>query len=130
DQGGPGAPGSGRMNRTWLEKDVYGILGVGETASAEDIKKAYRKPAQKNHPDATPDDPQPGERFKGTSEAYSVPSATEQRRQYDQVRRLGAGGAGFGGFGPGGFGQGTYQQQVRIEDLQDRLGGFGLGDVF
>jgi molecular chaperone DnaJ len=118
------------MNRTWLEKDFYGILGVDENASAEDIKKAYRKLAQKNHPDANPDDPQAEERFKEISEAYSVLSDTEQRRQYDQVRRLGAGGAGFGGFGPGGFGQGTYQQQVRIEDLQDLLGGFGLGDVF
>ncbi|HEX6947910.1 MAG TPA: molecular chaperone DnaJ [Acidimicrobiia bacterium] len=116
------------MNRSWLDKDFYEILGVDENATADEIKKAYRKLAQKNHPDANPDDPGAEERFKQISEAYSVLSDAEQRRQYDQVRRVAASGGGFGGFGPGGFG--GYQQQVRIEDLEDLLGGFGFGDLF
>lgn len=113
------------MNRSWLEKDFYKVLGVEESATAEEIKKAYRRLAQKNHPDANPDDPGAEERFKEISEAYSVLSDPEQRRQYDQVRRMAATG---GGFGPGGFG--GYTQNIRIEDLEDLLGGFGLGDIF
>lgn len=119
------------MNRNWLERDFYKTLGVDSEASADDIKKAYRKLAQKNHPDANPDDATAEERFKEISEAYAVLSDAEQRKEYDQVRRLAATGGGFGGFGPGGFGGGGYQQQVRVEDLQDLLGGLGgLGDVF
>lgn len=119
------------MNRDWLEKDFYEVLGVAETASAEEIKKAYRKLAQQYHPDANPGDTASEERFKEISEAYATLSNPEQRKEYDQVRRLGASG-GFGGFGnqSGGFG-GFGGQQVRVEDLQDLLGGFGgLGDLF
>lgn len=119
------------MNRNWLERDFYKTLGVDPEASADEVKKAYRKLAQKNHPDANPDDPTAEERFKEISEAYAVLSDAEQRKEYDQVRRLAASGGGFGGFGPGGFGGGGYQQQVRVEDLQDLLGGLGgLGDIF
>jgi len=117
------------MNRDWLEKDFYKVLGVAETASAEEIKKAYRRLAQTNHPDANPGDETAEDRFKEISEAYATLSNPEQRKEYDQVRRLGATGGfqGFGGPGPGGFGG----QQVRVEDLQDLLGGFGgLGDLF
>jgi len=112
------------MNRDWLDKDFYSVLGVGETASADEIKKAYRKLAQKNHPDANPGDDAAEERFKEISEAYATLSSEEQRREYDQVRRL----ASTGGFG-GGFG-GPGGQQVRVEDLSDLLGGMGLGDLF
>lgn len=119
------------MNRNWLERDFYKTLGVDPEAAADEVKKAYRKLAQKNHPDANPDDPTAEERFKEISEAYAVLSDAEQRKEYDQVRRLAASGGGFGGFGPGGFGGGGYQQQVRVEDLQDLLGGLGgLGDIF
>ncbi|HXV72446.1 MAG TPA: molecular chaperone DnaJ [Acidimicrobiia bacterium] len=116
------------MNRDWLEKDFYKVLGVSDTASAEDIKKAYRKLAQTHHPDANPGDEAAEERFKEISEAYATLSNPEQRKEYDQVRRLGASGfQGFGGPGAGGFGG----QQVRVEDLQDLLGGFGgIGDLF
>ena len=51
------------MNRDWLDKDFYSVLGVGETASADEIKKAYRKLAQKNHPDANPGDQTAEDRF-------------------------------------------------------------------
>ena len=119
------------MNRDWLEKDFYQVLGVSDQASAEEIKKAYRQLAQKHHPDANPGDESAEERFKEISEAYATLSDAEQRKEYDQVRRLAASGGftGFGGQG-GGFG-GFGGQQVRVEDLQDLLGGFGgIGDLF
>jgi molecular chaperone DnaJ len=115
------------MNNDWLEKDFYAVLGVSQDAPAEDIKKSYRKLAQQHHPDANPGDPGAEERFKEISEAYATLSNPEQRKEYDQVRRLAATG-GFGGFGgQGGFG-GYGGQQVRFEDLSDLLGGFG--DLF
>ncbi len=119
------------MNRDWIEKDFYKILGVAETATAEDIKKAYRKLAQTHHPDANPGDTGAEERFKEISEAYATLSNSEQRKEYDQVRRLAATG-GFQGFGGQGGGVGGFGgQQVRVEDLQDLLGGFGgIGDLF
>jgi molecular chaperone DnaJ len=114
------------MNRDWIEKDFYKTLGVEADAGPDEIKKAYRKLAQQHHPDANPDDPSAEGRFKEISEAYATLSDPEQRKEYDQVRRV-AGSGGFGGYGPGGFGG----QQVRIEDLQDLLGGMGgLGDLF
>ncbi|HUG32116.1 MAG TPA: molecular chaperone DnaJ [Acidimicrobiia bacterium] len=119
------------MNRDWLEKDFYQVLGIPETATAEEVKKAYRKLAQTHHPDANPGDAAAEERFKEISEAYATLSDPEQRKEYDQVRRLASSG-GFQGFGgqPGGFG-GFGGQQVRVEDLQDLLGGVGgLGDLF
>lgn len=116
------------MNRDWMDKDFYKVLGVAETATAEEIKKAYRKLAQLHHPDSNPGDLSAEDRFKEISEAYATLSDVEQRKEYDQVRRLAATG-GFGGFGgrQGGFGG----QQVRVEDLQDLLSGFGgIGDLF
>jgi molecular chaperone DnaJ len=119
------------MNRDWVEKDFYKVLGVPDTATAEEIKKSYRKLAQTHHPDANPGDAGAEERFKEISEAYATLSDPEQRKDYDQVRRLAPTG-GFQGFGgqPGGFG-GFGGQQVRVEDLEDLLGGVGgLGDLF
>ena len=113
------------MNSDWLERDFYNLLGVGEEAGAEEIKKAYRKLAQKLHPDANPDDPVAAERFKEVSEAYAVLSDEEKRREYDQVRAMGSG--AFGGFGEGGgFGG---QQRVRVEDLFGD-GGVDLDGIF
>jgi molecular chaperone DnaJ len=120
------------MNRDWVEKDFYKVLGVSETATADEIKTAYRKLAQTHHPDANPGDDQAEEKFKEISEAYATLSNAEQRKEYDQVRRLAATGGfqGFGGQGGGGFG-GFGGQQVNVEDLQDLLGGMGgLGDLF
>jgi molecular chaperone DnaJ len=120
------------MNRDWLDKDFYKVLGVADTASADEIKKAYRKLAQTHHPDANPGDEAAEERFKEISEAYATLSDVEQRKEYDQVRRLAASGGfqGFGAQGGPGFG-GFGGQQVRVEDLQDLLGGLGgVGDLF
>jgi molecular chaperone DnaJ len=93
-------------------KDFYRVLGVAESAGADDIKKAYRKLAKENHPDANPNNATAADRFKEISEAYSVLSDEDKRKQYDQMRKLGA--FGF----PGG---------ISFEDLD--LGG-GIGDIF
>jgi len=70
--------------------DFYQILGVPDNAKPEEIKKAYRRLAKQYHPDANPDNPQAGERFKRISEAHAVLSDAEKRKKYDQMRRLGA----------------------------------------
>ncbi|MFR9730482.1 molecular chaperone DnaJ [Saccharopolyspora sp. MS10] len=104
--------------REWLDKDFYGELGVSSDASADDIKKAYRKLARENHPDANPGNSTAEAKFKAVSEAYGVLSDPEKRKQYDEARRLF--GSGFGGNqgGFGGFGSGAG------------AGGFDLGDLF
>src|SRR5688572_15155378 len=119
--------------RDWFEKDFYKVLGLTDKASKDEIRKTYRKLAQKHHPDANKDDPNAETRFKEISEAYSVLSNDEKRKEYDQVRayaRSGGGGFGFGGRpGQGG------NVRVNIGDLfdgadgsvfEDILGGFGF----
>lgn len=109
-------------------KDFYRVLGVAENASADEIKKAYRKLAKQNHPDANPNDAAAAERFKEISEAYSVLSDDAKRKQYDQMRRMGAFG-GMGGYGGGaGPRSGGGAQSINLDDLD--LGGGGLGDIF
>jgi molecular chaperone DnaJ len=71
-------------------KDFYQVLGVSESASQDDIKKAYRRLAKQYHPDANPNNTGAAERFKEISEAHSVLSDTDKRKKYDQMRRLGA----------------------------------------
>src|ERR1700709_1849873 len=83
-------------------KDFYSVLGVGSSASQDEIKKAYRKLAKKYHPDANASDPKAAERFKEISEANNVLGDVAKRKQYDEMRRLGAfDGGGFGGFNGG-----------------------------
>ncbi len=119
-----------------MEKDYYKILGVSRTASAEEIKKAYRKLAKGCHPDTHPGDPQAEERFKEVSQAYDILGDEKKRKQYDQMRS-----AFSQGFRPGGFDFGSAG--VNLEDLfgmggrsgrtvhYEDLGGMGgLGDIF
>ncbi len=117
--------------RDWMDKDYYAVLGVSKDASKEDIKKAYRKLAQKYHPDANAGDKDAETRFKDVSEAHAVLSNTEKRREYDQIRSFAeAGGQRFYGFRPGAGGN----VRVNVGDLfgdegglfEDLLGGFGF----
>ena len=92
------------------KRDYYETLGLSKGASADEIKRAYRKLARKHHPDVNPDDKKAEDRFKETSEAYEVLSDKTKREQYDQMGHSafssGAGQGGFGGrsgFGGGGF---------------------------
>src|SRR4051795_10038856 len=79
-------------------KDPYKTLGVDKKASADEVKKAYRKLARQYHPDKNPGDAQAEERFKEIQQAYGVLSDPEKRKQYDQ-----GGGIFGGGFDPGAF---------------------------
>lgn len=121
--------------RDWAEKDYYKVLGVSKDASKDDIKKAYRKLAQKFHPDANKGDKDAESRFKEISEAHAILSNDEKRAEYDQIRQLiGSGGRRFYN-APGGGGN----VRVNIGDLfgdpgaagadslfEDLLGGFGF----
>src|SRR4029077_19513324 len=101
----PGSRGRGGLGRGAMASrpDYYKTLGVDKKASAEDIKKAYRKLARKYHPDRNPDDKDAEARFKEVSQAHDVLGDPEKRKQYDSGTgpfATGAGpGGGFGGFG-------------------------------
>ncbi|MDQ1531054.1 MAG: molecular chaperone DnaJ [Microbacteriaceae bacterium] len=90
-------------SQDWFEKDFYKVLGVDKSVSQPDLKKAYRRLARQFHPDSNPGDTKSETRFKEISEAYSVLSDEEQRREYDQIRAMGSG-ARFTAAGPGGQG--------------------------
>jgi molecular chaperone DnaJ len=118
-------------------KDFYAVLGVPASASQAEIKKQYRRLAAKHHPDKNQSDPKAAERFKAISEAYNVVGDAEKRKQYDDMRRLGAfggfggarSGGGAGSRGPRGDGESGFSGGFRFEEVD--LGGLGgLGDIF
>ena len=113
-----------------MSKDFYEILGVAKTATAEEIKKAYRKLAIKYHPDRNPGDTAAEEKFKEISNAYEVLSDTSKRQRYDQLGHeafTSTGGQGFGGFG--GAGGGGFRDPMDIFS-QFFGGGAGGGGSF
>jgi molecular chaperone DnaJ len=118
------------------QRDYYQTLGVAETASTDEIKKAFRRLAKQHHPDRNPNNPQAAERFKEINEAHDVLSDAEKRKKYDQLRRYGAF-AGAGGGNPfgqrgarrgGGSGAGGPTANDSGDFDMSDLG--GLGDLF
>ncbi|WP_137844545.1 DnaJ C-terminal domain-containing protein [Microbacterium sp. 2FI] len=134
-------------SQDWFDKDFYAILGVPKDIADADLKKTYRKLARTYHPDSNQGDAKAEAKFKEISEAYSVLSDAEQRKEYDQLRAMGAGGARFtasgqgaGGFedvfsmfgqGRGGGAGGRYQSAEDFEDIfsmfNQQGAGFGSG---
>ncbi len=98
------------------KRDYYEVLGVGKSASVEDIKRAYRRLAMKYHPDKNPDDKQAEAKFKECAEAYEVLSDAEKRRQYDQFGHEGLRGTGMHDF-----------SRMNVEDIFSM---FGFEDFF
>lgn len=111
--------------KDWLEKDYYKVLGVSSDAKPEEIKKAFHKLARQYHPDQNKQNPEAEEKFKEISEANSVLSDAEKRKEYDEARRL---------FGGGGFrfprgGQGGANPEDMFSGFNSG-GDSGLGDLF
>src|SRR5687767_9998160 len=110
------------------QRDYYGVLGVSSTATADEIKKQYRRLAKQYHPDANRNNPKSADRSKEISEAYTVLGDAEKRRKYDEMRRLGAfdyatpnSGTHARSGGAGGGAGGSF----RFDDFD--VGGFGGG---
>ncbi|GBU07135.1 chaperone Hsp40 [Bacteroidales bacterium] len=100
------------------KQDYYEVLGVSKNASADEIKKAYRKKAILYHPDKNPDNKEAEEKFKVAAEAYEILGNVEKRQRYDQFGHAGVGGASGGGHGGGGGG-------MSMDDIFSQF-----GDVF
>jgi molecular chaperone DnaJ len=101
------------------KRDYYEVLGVTKNATAEEIKKAYRKQALKYHPDKNPGDKTAEDNFKEAAEAYEVLSNQEKKQRYDQFGHAGVGGASGGGFGGG------MSMDDIFSSFGDIFGGFG-----
>jgi molecular chaperone DnaJ len=131
-------------SQDWFDKDFYKVLGVSKDISQADLKKTYRKLARQYHPDSNPGDARAESRFKEISEANSVLSDPETRKEYDQIRAMGSGarftapgrpgqaggGGGFEDVFGGMFGQSnTRRSGSQGASFEDLLGGmFGGGD--
>jgi molecular chaperone DnaJ len=100
------------------KRDFYEILGVSKTASADEIKKAYRKVAMQFHPDRNPGNKEAEEKFKEAAEAYEVLSDADKKAQYDRYGHAGVSGNGRGGFGGGGH-------NMNMDDIFSQF-----GDIF
>ena len=107
------------------KRDYYEVLGVSKGATADEIKKAYRKKAIKYHPDKNPGDKQAEDNFKEAAEAYEILSDDAKRQRYDQFGHQ-APGQGAGGFG-GGFGGGGMSMEDIFSQFGDIFGGGGFG---
>src|SRR3989338_4683713 len=115
-----------------MARDYYDILGVARSASADEIKKAYRKLAHQHHPDKAGSDPkrktESDTKFKEINEAYQVLSDDTKRKHYDQFGSAPNANQGFSGAqGFEGFGFGGTNGNINYEDLEDLLGGVFRG---
>ena len=112
------------------KRDYYEVLGVAKTATADEIKKAYRKAAIKYHPDKNPGDKEAEEKFKEAAEAYDILSNPDKRARYDQFGHEGMNAGGFGGGASGAYG-GSFSMEDIFERFGDlfggHFGGFGGG---
>src|SRR5438067_13073810 len=128
---------------TTTKKDYYELLGVKKSASAEEIRKAFRKLARKYHPDVNPGDKSAEERFKAISEANDVLSDPKKRKIYDQLGYYSdnispeaaeayarAGTAGSGGGFPGGFPGGGQASRGDAQGVPFDFSGFDFSDMF
>lgn len=125
-------------SQDWFDKDFYQMLGVSKDVNDAELKKTYRKLARKYHPDSNQGDAKAEAKFKEISEAYSVLSDPEQRKEYDEIRAMGsgarftAGGSGAGGFEDvfSRFGQGGRGQSADFEDIFAMFNQGGQGGSF
>lgn len=117
-----------------MAEDYYATLGVARGASAEEIKKAYRKLARENHPDLHPDDPKAKEKFQQVQGAFDVLNDPKKREMYDRYgsayESAGAGGHPGARPWPTGGGGGDEGYEVNLEDLFSGGGGGGFADLF
>lgn len=117
------------------KKDYYEVLGIGKTASDDEIKKAYRKLALKYHPDRNPGDKTAEEKFKEATEAYEVLSDKQKRSRYDQFGHAGVGNGSFGGASGNPFGNGAGNFNFNGQSFNFDFGGASgfediLGNIF
>ncbi|HSU27885.1 MAG TPA: DnaJ domain-containing protein, partial [Chitinophagaceae bacterium] len=101
------------------KRDFYEILGVSKNASADEIKKSYRKVAMQFHPDRNPGDKQAEEKFKEAAEAYEILSDTDKKAQYDRYGHAGVSGNGQRGAGG-----------MNMEDIFSQFGDIFGDDLF
>lgn len=117
-----------------MPRDLYDVLGVSRSASDEEIKKAYRRLANKYHPDRNPGDKEAEAKYKELTNAHDVLSDPEKRKQYDMFgSTTGAGGfpgGGAGGGFPGGFQGGNVDPQAAEELFRNLFGGAAPGGGF
>lgn len=111
--------------KDWLEKDYYKVLGVAKDATADQIKKSFRKLARENHPDQNQNNPEAETKFKDISEAHSVLSDPKKRKEYDEARSL----FGGGGFRFPGGGQGPSMEDL-FRNASGGQNGGKISDLF
>jgi molecular chaperone DnaJ len=121
------------VQREWVEKDFYKVLGVSSEAGEDEIKRVARKLLAENHPDRNPNNPEAEERYKAVGEAKDVLLDKAKRKEYDETRRMFAGG-GFGRrFGGGGYTAYEDGGGFNLNDLFGQAGqdgGANIGDLF